>query len=148
MTAFHRIRTEHFLYEMGIHDRTEISDPIVYTDPVGNATTYSIVLGNSGPIAHTHRIYEIDKKNVILASIGHDYTPFYRFSFVLEDTLLHSHSASIVYYVMDDMDGNVSIYPFDLSKQRSTDPVRGFHTSVEAFHSHTMTVIRTPLNRR
>ena len=147
------------LYEMGIHSRTDVSEPIIFKETIRDIeqiVAYTIVVGNSNmyTIQHSHKIYVIDgdkQKNIILMRIGYDYATHLKFVFALEDTLLHSHSNGIIYYCMDDEDGNVSLYSIDVNApyipNNLTPPKQCYNTDPHGMysHAHTLTVVRSSI---
>jgi hypothetical protein len=138
------ILSKQSLYEQGIHDNIES----VHVSGGWDAE-YTVIVGSGGILpfpTHSHIPVLADKKNIILSHIGHDYEPYYRFSFILEDTMFHSHSATHVYYCMDDDDGGVALYCMDLSECKFGEELGSPETCYRATgfmaHSHTITLVR------
>jgi len=145
------------LYEHGIHDNiesTHVSEGRCAADTATNgcrlgrwAAEYTVIVGSGGlfPV-HSHIPVLVDKKNIILTHIGHDYEPYYRFSFTMEDTLFHSHAANHVYYCMDDDEGGVALYGMDLTGYEFGGelcvPEMCYRAIGDMVHSHTITLVR------
>ena len=131
------------LYEHGIHDNIEST----HVSGDWSKAEYTVIVGSGGlfPV-HSHIPVLVDKKNIILAHIGHDYAPYYRFSFTMEDTLFHSHAANHVYYCMDDDEGGVALYGMDLTGYEFGGelcaPEMCYRAIGDMGHSHTITLVR------
>ena len=137
-----QILSKESLYEQGIHDNIESAHV-----SGGWVAEYTVVVGSGGVFpTHSHIPTLVDKKNIILSHIGHDYEPYYRFSFVLEDTLFHSHATKHAYYCMDDDAGGVALYCMDLSECKFGGelgvPETCYRTTEAMSHSHTITLVR------
>ena len=141
-TAIHTALSKQSLYEQGIHDNIES----VHVSG-GHCAEYTVVVGSGGlfPI-HSHIPVLINKKNIILSHIGYDYERYFRFSFIMEDTLFHSHSATHVYYCMDDDVGGVEMYCMDLTHHKFGGelgvPEPCYRVVGDMGHSHTITLVR------
>ena len=131
------------LYEHGIHDNIEST----HVSGDWSKSEYTVIVGSGGlfPV-HSHIPVLVDKKNIILTHIGHDYEPYYRFSFTMEDTLFHSHAANHVYYCMDDDEGGVALYGMDLTGYEFGGelcvPEMCYRAIGDMVHSHTITLVR------
>lgn len=130
---------ETMLREAGIHDTTE-------SMCVSGTTSYTVVVGSGGlfPV-HSHIPVLVDRKNIILNHIGHDYEPYFQFAFSLEDTLFHNHAAHQIYYCMDDDAGGAALYHMNVREYEygTLCPPERCHRTVDAMgHSHTLTLVR------
>lgn len=130
------------LYEAGIHDTTES----ICVSGLESGISYTIVIGSGGIFPnHSHIPVLLNRKNIILNHIGHDYEPYYRFSFSIEDTLFHNHAPHHIYYCMDDDTGGESLYCMDTRdyKYGTLSSPQTCHRTIESFgHTHTLTLVR------
>ena len=143
-TTSNHIITPQMLYEAGIHDNTES----MYVSGLVSAS-YTIVIGSGGIFpAHSHipvLLNRGDIKNIIFNHIGHDYEPYFRFSFSLEDTLFHNHAAQHIYFCMDDDVGGVALYSMDMRDYQygTLSSPQTCHRTIDVLgHSHTITLVR------
>ena len=130
------------LREAGIHDTTES----MCVSGIDSGISYTVIVGNGGLFpAHSHIPALVDRKNIILNHIGHDYEPYFRFAFALEDTLFHCHAAHHIYYCMDDDAGGATLYQMNVRKYEygKLSPPERCHRTIDAVgHSHTLTLVR------
>jgi len=139
-----RMNVERITRDMGIHECTEHA----YIDISGCEPKFSIIIGNDGLIQHSHKVAVVKRKDLIISLIGDEYEKYFKFAFVLEDTLFHNHDENALYFCMDDGSAQfTSIYYIILQKTYDSLPIDPIlcHRSVEDIsHSHTLTVIRYP----